>query len=136
MIGKIETTQDINAEKERLSAEAEQRKREMKRSFSQLQEEVNPKQLAKNALNSPNTPEVLKYGATIASFALASAILPRGSWLLKLAVPFIAHRYASRYIDENYNAWSRKLTDQLERQPNNQTPRQLPPAYSEGGSVL
>ncbi|MCU0353759.1 MAG: hypothetical protein MUD08_08495 [Cytophagales bacterium] len=136
MIGKIETTQDINAEKERLAAEAEQRKREMKRSFSQLQQEVNPTQLAKNALNSPATPEVLKYGATIASFALASAILPRGSWLLKLAVPFIAHRYASRYVDENYSTWSQKLTEQLERRQGGQAPHQLPAASENSGGVL
>ncbi|MDJ1472296.1 hypothetical protein QNI19_05145 [Cytophagaceae bacterium DM2B3-1] len=115
MIGNIETDQDFLSEKERLVAEAEMHKGQIKQTIKTLKDEVKPSNLAKDVLGSSFTPELLKYGACIGSFVLVNALLPRRtSWLIKAVVPFIANRYLSKYIDQNYYTWSNQIVDQID----------------------
>lgn len=116
MIGNIETDQDFQSEKERLTAEAEMHKGQLKQSIKTLKDEVKPTNLAKDVLGSSFTPEVLKYGACIGSFMLVNALLPRRtSWLIRAVVPFITNRYLSKYIDQNYYSWSNEIVDQIDK---------------------
>lgn len=123
MIGKIETTEDINQEKERLTAEAEMHKQQLKNSIETLQNEVKVSKVAKDVLRSETTPEVLKYAAGVGTFMLINTILPRRtSWLIRMTLPFFANRYLMKYIDQNYPNWSEQLVDKIDQQ---KTERQL-----------
>jgi hypothetical protein len=123
MIGKIETTEDINQEKERLTAEAEMHKQQLKNSIETLQNEVKVSKVAKDVLRSETTPEVLKYAAGVGTFVLINTILPRRtSWLIRMTLPFFANRYLVKYIDQNYSNWSEQLVDKIDQQ---KTERQL-----------
>jgi len=121
MIGKIETTQDINSEKERLSAEAEMHKQQLKQSLDNLKDEVKVTKLARTAIQSPVTPDVIKYGVGIGSFVLINTILPKGtSWVIRLVAPFFANRYLNKYIDQNYPMWSDKLLHAIDKKETEQ----------------
>jgi|GEM_PF-7004581 len=116
MIGKIETAHDIDTAKERLEAEAEMHKQQLKRNFATLQNQVTPVNIAKNVVRSQYTPEILKYTADIGAFVLINKVLPkRTAWILKLVIPFFANRYLNRYIDRNYITWSYKLTQAIDK---------------------
>ncbi len=116
MIGKIETTQDIILEKERLEAEAEMHKQQLKNNIETIQDEMKASKLAKDVLRSPNTQEALKYAAGIGSFLLLNLVLPRRTSIVaRLVLPFVANHYAAKYIDQNYGNWSTQLIDKIDQ---------------------
>lgn len=116
MIGKIETSQDIVQETERLEAEAEMHRQHVKDNLGSIQEDMKVSNLAKDVVHSPITQEALKYAAGVGSFLLINALIPRrSSWLLRLTLPFVANHYLLKFVDNNYGQWSEQLTQKIDQ---------------------
>ncbi len=116
MIGKIENTQDILQEKERLLEESKMHQKQIKANMDSIRQEAQLSNLLKEVLYNQTTYNVIKYTATVGSFALINKILPKStSIVLRMAIPFVWSQLVGKWIGRNYPVWSNKLVESLEK---------------------
>lgn len=104
---KIETIEDLTAERARLKNQITISRLKLTNEFSILKEELQPARqivgYAKNLLvNNGNRKSIVGMGLRFGVNALLkNTILYRASWLTRLVVPYIANNVVSNYVAKN-----------------------------------
>ena len=104
---KIETKEDLVAERARLKNQVTISRLKLSNEFSILKEELQPARqivgYAKNLLvNNGNRKSIVGMGLRFGVNALLkNTILYRASWLTRLVVPYIANNVVSNYVAKN-----------------------------------
>ncbi len=104
---KIETIQDLTAERARLKNQITISRLKLTNEFAFLKEELQPARqivgYAKNLLvNNGNRKSIVGMGLRFGVNALLkNTVLYRASWLTRLVVPYIANNVVSNYVAKN-----------------------------------
>lgn len=98
----IASYSDLRFEKEKIKADINYRKTNIKEAFNDMKQELNPfasfSKGAKNLLQPQNSSPLISFGvATAADFLLKKVFLRRAGFLPKLIIPFVVSR-AAKYI--------------------------------------
>jgi hypothetical protein len=132
MKNKIETIEDLMAERARLKNQVTISHLKLSNHFKILKEELKPARqvvgYAKNLLvNNGNRKSIVGIGLRFGVDAiLKNTILYRASWLARLVVPYIANHVASNYVAkhdteiiENVVNWVKSKTSEEPKKPEN-----------------
>jgi hypothetical protein len=104
---KIESLEDLKAERVRLKNQMEVSRIKLTREFSNIKEELQPARqvvnYAKNLLiNNGKSNSMIGMGLRFGvNTILRNTVLARASWLTRLVVPYIANNFVSNYVVKN-----------------------------------
>ena len=111
----INNYEDLLKEKDRLKANLQAGRNNIKTSFREIKEELNPfstiKKTAQSALGTSTTNPIIQFGIKRASeFLIGKVLLKKAGWLPRLIVPFIVREVATRLVGVRAD---RKIADTL-----------------------
>jgi hypothetical protein len=104
---KLETIEELNAERIRLKNQVSVSRLKLKNEFTNIKEELQPARqvvgFAKNMLvNNKKSNSLVGMGLRFGvNTLLRNTILYRASWLTRLIVPFVANNLVSNYVAKN-----------------------------------
>jgi hypothetical protein len=104
---KLETIEELNAERIRLKNQVSVSRLKLKNEFTNIKEELQPARqvvgFAKNMLvNNKKSNSLVGMGLRFGVNALLrNTILYRASWLTRMIVPFVANNLVSNYVAKN-----------------------------------
>lgn len=131
MKAKLETLDDLRAERARLKNQLELSRVKMRNNVTAIKTEINPARQAVGALSDLlTTPKkgLLNVGVGIGvDIILRRGLLARAGWLPRLVVPFIARNVATNLIQKNRTSllenaliWVKKKTEKPVKVPTEQ----------------